>query len=149
MISHPQIVHFPIALLTVAVIADLISYFWQKEFFNKMALTLLLVGVLTAFFAVQSGDTAMENLNNIKPIKYLLDQHESAGEAVLKLFGLALILKAVLLYLKKEQLYIKILISIVMLMGVFKIYQAGHLGGILVYEKGVGVQQLFEETKTP
>ena len=57
---HPQIIHFPIAILTLAVITELISFFWQKEFFSKMTFSLLLVGVITAFFAVQSGEAAVD-----------------------------------------------------------------------------------------
>ena len=149
MISHPQIIHFPIAILTLAVVTELISYFWQKEFFSKMTLTLLLVGGITAFFAVQSGEAAIDNLANIDSIKVLLQQHEQAGEWVLRIFGFVLIIKIVFLYLKKDILSIKLFLTFLMLAGLFQIYQAGHFGGILVYEKGVGVEQLFEMSNPP
>jgi uncharacterized membrane protein len=149
MFSHPQIIHFPIALLSFAVLTELISYFWQKDFFRKMTLVLLVAGVIAAFFAVQSGEAAMESLKDISSIKLLLAQHEDAGEKVLKIFGLVLFLKLTLLYLKKEILSLKIMITLLMLAGLFKIYQAGHFGGILVYEKGVGVEQLLEGSTMP
>ena len=149
MLFHPQIIHFPIAILTLAVITELISYFWQKEFFGKMTFSLILIGVITAFMAVQSGEAAVDSLNNISPIKPLLHQHEEAGEWVLKIFGFVLILKSILLYLKKEILPIKLCLTLLMLIGFLQIYQAGHFGGILVYEKGIGVKQLFEKNNSP
>ncbi len=147
--EHPQIVHFPIAILSAAVLSDLISYFWQKDFFSKMTIALLVVGVIAAFIAVQSGETALDNLKNINSIKYLLSQHEEAGEKVLKIFGLVLFLKLILLYVKKEILLVKLMLTLVMFAGLFQIYQAGHFGGILVFEKGAGVQQLLETSNSP
>jgi len=149
MISHPQIIHFPIALLLLAVITELLSYFWQKEFFRKMTFSLLVVGVITAFFAIQSGEAAVDNLGNIKSIKSLLNQHEQAGEWILRIFGFVLLIKAILLYLKKDIFSVKLFLTLMMMVGLFQIYQVGHFGGILVYEKGVGVQQLFESPNPP
>lgn len=138
---HPQIVHFPIALLSVAILTELTSYFWQKEFFNKMTFYLLIIGVITAFFAVKTGESGLDLIDNISSIKPLINQHRQAGEWVLKIFSMVLIIKALILYFKKNNLFIKVFVTLLMIIGLFQTYQAGHFGGILVYEEGVGIQK--------
>ena len=145
---HPQIVHFPIALLSIAVLSELISYFWQKDFFSKMAFYLLIIGVITTFFAVKTGESSLDLIDNINSIKPLLSQHQQAGEWVLKIFSIVLIIKSLCIYFKKKNLFIKIFVTLLMLVGLFQVYQAGHFGGILVYEKGVGIQK-FDKTNLP
>ena len=137
---HPQIVHFPIALLTLAILTELISYFWQKDFFSKMTFYLLIIGVITAFFAVKTGESSLDLIANISSIKPLINQHQQAGEWVLKIFSIVLIIKSFILYFKKNNMFIKGFVTLLMIIGLFQIYQAGHFGGILVYEEGVGIQ---------
>ena len=43
---HAMVVHFPIALLMVAFLFELISFFYKKEFFRQSAVYLLILGML-------------------------------------------------------------------------------------------------------
>lgn len=142
MFEHPQVIHFPIALLSVAVFTELCSYFIAKDFLRKTTLLLVSIGVVTAFIAVQTGETDAEKVKSIQEIQYLLNQHESAGEWVLRIFGFTLLLKWALILSKKNWASVRIIITFFMLAGFLKLYEAGNFGGILVFEKGVGVQNI-------
>lgn len=53
---HPMIVHFPIALVTIGFLADLVSVFMKKDtFLPKLSFSLLIVGTLSAIAAVLTG----------------------------------------------------------------------------------------------
>ena len=144
MLSHPQVIHFPIALLLTAVLFDLISYLWQKEFFKKASLVLLGLGVLAAFVAVQTGQNAEEAVEHLPDIKALLHNHEEAAEMVLYLFSVAFVLQIGAFFVVKAKKIIYLLSTLIMLAGVVKIYQAGHFGGQMVFERGAGVKPYME-----
>ncbi len=144
MLSHPQVVHFPVALLLTAVLFDLLSYFWQKDFFRKVSLVLLGLGVVSAFVAVQTGKNAEEAVEHLPEIKVLLHNHEEAGEMVLYLFGLAFLVQIGTMFIHKAKKIIYILSTLIMLAGAYQIYKAGNFGGTLVYERGAGVKPYME-----
>lgn len=53
---HPMLVHFPIALIIIGFIADLISIFYKKEAgLSMVGFYLLIIGTLSALVALLSG----------------------------------------------------------------------------------------------
>jgi len=53
---HPMLVHFPIALIVIGFLADLVSLFVKKELcFTKLSFYLLIIGTLSALAAILSG----------------------------------------------------------------------------------------------
>lgn len=53
---HPMLVHFPIALILIGFIADLISFFYKKEAgLSMVGFYLLIIGTLSALIALLSG----------------------------------------------------------------------------------------------
>lgn len=147
MIQHPQIVHFPIAFLCLAVFTDIISYFWQKDFLRKVTLLLLLLGVLMALFALFSGEDAALSTRTMIHVKPLLNKHETAGKWVLGIFSFVFLAKVLQTWKKLENHSLNIFLTIILIFGLLSIYQAGHFGGKLVFEKGVGVKPIMEQTK--
>jgi uncharacterized membrane protein len=53
---HPMIVHFPIALIIVGFLADLIGILLKKEFFSRTGFYLLILGTLGAVTAYITGN---------------------------------------------------------------------------------------------
>jgi uncharacterized membrane protein len=147
MITHPQIVHFPIAFLSLAVFTDITSYFWQKDFYRKATLLLLLLGVLSAMAALFSGEEAALSASSMENIKSLLQQHESSGKWVLGIFSFVLLVKILQNVKKYKNRTLNIFLTCILLFGLLNIYQAGFFGGKLVYEKGVGVKPVMENTR--
>jgi len=147
MFEHPQVVHFPVAFLSLAVFTDIISYFWQKDFFRKVTLLLLFFGVVAAVIALFTGEAAAQSAKSMENIKSLLHQHEVAGKWVLGIFSFVLLAKALLIWKKLENKTLNIFLSIILVFGLLNIYQAGHFGGQLVFEKGVGVKPVMENIR--
>lgn len=144
MIEHPQIIHFPIALFTTAILTEMLSYFWKKSFFSNVTLFLLILGCLSAFIALKTGQNSAEVYQAVDSLKGLIRQHENAGEWVVRLFTISLAAKIVVKFFKKDLIFIRIIISLIMLGGFLQLYQAGHFGGKLVFDKGVGVKPMQE-----
>ena len=57
---HPLIVHFPIALLLVATVVEIVNLFLKKEYLSKTGTVLVVVGVLSGLVTILTGDPAEE-----------------------------------------------------------------------------------------
>jgi len=129
---HPMIVHFPIALVTIGFLAELLSVFIKKEtFLPKFSFTLLIVGTLTAIAAVLAG---------------VFFTNEISGEAgavrgTHALFAFITLVLLVVTSILKSLPYIngivsnstKIMAFIFYLLAVISVSITGFLGGSLVY----------------
>ncbi len=140
MIEHPQIIHFPIALLLSAVLSELISYITRQAFWEKVTLYLLSLGVISALVAVLTGNAAAEKIDVATGVATLVLRHREMGLWVLFFFGAIWIIKWLFFYFKITALPYRLTITLLMLIGSLLIYQAGHFGGNLVYKHGIGIQ---------
>ncbi len=66
---HPMIVHFPIALLIVGFLFDLIGTFVKKDFYSKAGFYLLILGTLGVVAAYFSGDLAGDGISEVGALK--------------------------------------------------------------------------------
>lgn len=145
MIEHPQVVHFPIALLVVVLLFEILSYFWKKESFSLTSLILLVLGTIGAFIALQTGELAADIAKKIPGIDSTLHKHEEMAELVFYLYLVITIIKIVIIRFKKDILPWRLLILAGMLIGTFFLFRVGHYGGQLVYEWGAGVKPVLEQ----
>jgi uncharacterized membrane protein len=137
---HPMIVHFPIALLIVGFLADIVGMIIKKDFFNKAGFYLLILGTLGVIAAYISGDYAGDGVVEAGSLGQALELHESAAMVSLWLMvGTALVrIGAVLL--NKYNGIIKILAFILFFVGVLSIARTGYYGGELVFKHAAGVE---------
>lgn len=149
MLEHPQVIHFPIALFSTALLTELLSYFWKKSFFSNVTMFLLILGCFSAIAALQTGENSAELYQSVESLKALIHQHESAGEWVFRLFTISLAAKIITVLFKKDTIYIRLIITFIMLAGFFQLCQVGHFGGKLVFDKGVGVKPMQEILLNP
>ncbi|MGD9489349.1 MAG: DUF2231 domain-containing protein [Calditrichaceae bacterium] len=145
MLSHAQVVHFPVALFLTAVLVELMSLFWQKSFFSKVSLLLLILGSVTAFWALITGDTAAEAVRHIDGIEPLLSTHQNAGKLAAWYFLFLTVFKTGLMKLGKDLLPWRLIVSMGLIFGAVLIYRTGLFGGKLVYERGAGVKPVMEK----
>ncbi len=143
---HPVADHYTVALLTVAVIIDLVaSLFPMRGWIRNMALTLTVLGALAAAASYATGDMETDRIWDMmspQAQQYFKGNihflgHGALGYELMIVFAvLALwrLLTAMLSFMQESRsLY---LLAAVIALG-FLIYQ-GHTGGELVYRYGVG-----------
>lgn len=144
---HPAIVHFPIALISIAAVFAVISLFNKKNVFKELAFWNLLIGGLGAMAAVITGLMELKTLVHDDAIHSILEKHEFIGFAIL-------ILSLVLLtwsWARKNKFAKKEYTAWVffLVLGLAMVTYQGYLGGRMVFEKGAGVkpmESLLEKT---
>ena len=137
---HPMVVHFPIALLIVGLLAETIGLFTQKEFFSKTGFYLLIlgtVGVITAYF---TGQSAGDGITETGALKQALELHEDAAVLSVWLIAGAAVVRIALVLLKKYSGLFKGVAFVLFLLGVLSIARTGYYGGELVFKHAAGVQ---------
>jgi len=142
---HPAIVHFPIALLTVAPLLVLLGLLWsaQRRGLHTAALVLLVLGFGGLLLALATGD-AVERYARASPALMAgLRDHELAAQKATLIFGLLGAGFAVLWVLplaRRRELPRHIELSLLVFWlflaagGVLALGRAGHLGGHLVHD---------------
>src|SRR5258706_10434932 len=89
---HPVANHYTIALLTVALLTDLIAtIFSSRVWMRYMALTLTLLGAGTAALSWVTGEWEAERIDEVLrnlqgPAKALFAQHAQWGEILMYVF---------------------------------------------------------------
>jgi len=121
---HVLLVHFPVALLPVALLAELLFIFLRGDGFRTASRLCLVLGVLAACLAVVSGWGAAEDLG---PTPEELDTHRWIGVSVA---GVGLI--ALFLMRARERRWVALFRTLLFLAAGL-VTVAGHFGGLLVH----------------
>ena len=133
---HPKVVHFPIALFMTALGLDLASLIFKKENLHKTAMHIYVIAALMTPLVVRTGIWEEERAHLNHPV---LDKH--------RLFALwtmwvSLISLPCLWFIKQKSQKFFRLFSIILLIAVAGLVTlAGHNGGRMVFEYGVGVSR--------
>ncbi|MEP7127777.1 MAG: DUF2231 domain-containing protein [Chitinophagales bacterium] len=136
---HAMIIHFPIALLMVGFLSEVIALITKKEFFRQAAFYLLVLGTLGSIAAYLSGNQAGEGIEE-GPLEVPMELHEQAALFALWLSIIAASFRIVITYFKYNRNYTK-LIGVVLFAAVIgAVARTGYLGGQLVYKHGAGVE---------
>lgn len=145
---HPQLVHFPIAFIILSFIFDLVGTLRNSKKWSQFGGFILLLAVMTAFVALQSGESAEETLKPMTTVLHeAVEEHEELASTT---FFFVLLLGIARGWLQVKGLFDSWLRwGYVLLMGiaVFMILRVGYLGGKLVYQHGAGVSRTDSEIK--
>lgn len=129
---HPMLVHFPIALLLLGLIADLASLIFKKEAcLSKAGFYLLITGTLAAIPTVLTGILFTAALTG--DAGALKEKHETFALTTL---GLAVITSVFRIYIvssRKEASGLKWIALALYLLTAACVSVTGFLGGTLVY----------------
>lgn len=136
---HPLIVHFPIAMLLLGVIAQIVA-FWKRDFFDKLATYLFTGGLITGIAAYVSGEEG-ERFAKIRfgATKSLIETHAALALATLLVFGVIAALK--LIRSIRQIRAVSAVVLVLSLIGGGLIAATGHYGGKIVYNPEGAVQQ--------
>ncbi len=138
---HPPMAHFAIALLIVGVLFRALSLLRRPAFLDPAALTLLVLGTIAAMLAVKSGTAAHGPVERVPGARAAVVAHEEWGERTRNIFFVVLAIEASALVLRRSEKrrYALMASTIVGLVGVVFVYQAGARGGDLVYRYAGGI----------
>jgi uncharacterized membrane protein len=155
---HPIFVHFPIAFLTIYAIAELIRFkkIMSLPYYFYIKAVLVILGSLTSFIAMQTGEMAEEILSERSQ---LVEKHSAFANISAYIFGFISIVyvihwyklsqegkkmelvdipsKKIQVFILVEKIYRSILIPILALIGLATITITGALGGAIVYGQNI------------
>ncbi|HWR43455.1 DUF2231 domain-containing protein [Sporomusa sp.] len=145
---HPAVIHFPIALLLIGFLFDTVSVILKKDSLRGAGWWCLLIGVVSMAVAIGSGIYAENTAGHNDASHAIMERHKNIEYVAAVLFGLMLVwrsLKRTLLPGTVSQLVIYFAIGV---LAVGTMAYGAHLGGRLVYEYGIGVTAVPQETGT-
>ncbi|RPJ95873.1 hypothetical protein CW357_08330 [Rummeliibacillus sp. TYF005] len=143
---HPLVVHFPIALLILAGVIEIVNVFMKKELLNKFGTLLLILGLISGFVALATEDGA-EHFAESKwgdAVKSQIEPHENFADISMIIFSVLTVIKILFRhnifkfsFLQSKVLrggITSVLIVLLSLGGIAALAVTGHLGGKIVYE---------------
>lgn len=145
-VSHPEVVHFAIALVFAGVGFRLLSLTRRVTFVSPAATTLILLGTIACFVAVQTGTTAHGPVERMPGVRAAVMDHEAWGERARNIFTLVSAVEVGALFLtwRQHRFATAATLAAVLLgvVGLGAVYQAAARGGDLVfsYAGGVGIR---------
>ena len=142
---HPALVHFPIALLTVAPLLVLLGLLWpaQRRGIHASALILLILGISGLILALKTGEAVERYARATPALLAGVREHELAAQWTTLIFGVLgaafAVLWALPLLRKREiskplETGLLVLWLLLSAAGVLAVGRTGHLGGHLVHD---------------
>ncbi len=157
---HPIFVHFPIALMTVYAIAELIRFrkLTEAAYWFYVKAVLVIGGTVSAFLALNTGESAEQLLDH--SLRPLINMHADFADASTLIFGLIAAIYLIVWVSKSEFnkklsdsqigplwtklstfinsiLNMSIIMIVLALIGLIAITITGGLGGAIVYGPNV------------
>lgn len=142
---HPLVVHFPIVLLIVAMLFQLLSFLGYKKELSLVTLILLSLGAISAWLASNTFHAHTGELAGTA--KTILEEHEQFASYTWWFAFTALIAKTISHFFLNRKLWIEIAVSLLLVASAITVSVAGHHGAQLVHIEGVGVKGKFLETE--
>lgn len=137
---HPMIVHFPIALLIIGFLSDLLGLISKQKFFSTTGFYLLVLGAAGVIAAYLTGNLAGDGVTEFGALGQALETHESAALLTLWLVAAAAVVRIGLVLMKRYSGILKGVAFGLFLLGVASVARTGYYGGELVYKHAAGVQ---------
>ncbi|MCB0422365.1 MAG: hypothetical protein KDD61_15305 [Bdellovibrionales bacterium] len=146
---HPMVVHFPIAMLTLAALVRVVSLFKWKPFIQEhMELSLqflLYVGVFFYGIVLFTGDLAADVVKFQIAKPHLINQHEDFAYEALYGFIISVIIEIAGHQIWPKKIKVTKALSVMtLLISMGLMFRASHSGAMLVYEQGAAVERIQE-----
>lgn len=144
---HPLLVHFPIAIILLAVLMDLLSFFLPDKWWNDLKSSILYgIGTISAVSAYYSGIWAADSIFLPSQAQNVLNSHSGLALWVVWFFvGYVVLRMGLHWYKMMDRKSIKIVTFIIALPGVFLLYATGEYGAELVFGYGTGTGHLLQK----
>lgn len=130
---HPMIVHFPVALITVGFIVEVISLFFKSEkCLSKTGFYLMVLGTLAAIAAWSTGQLFTSEPNQ-GAIAEVFKKHETGALITMILMIIGSAFRIWLVVQKKEETQLKWVAFAFYFLGFAAVTFTGLMGGTMVY----------------
>ncbi len=136
---HAMIVHFPIALLLVGFLSEIIGLVTGRKFFNQTSFYLLLLAAGGAITAYLTGDAAGDGMEG-GSLKKAMDLHEQAAIITMWVTIATALVRTAYELLKKKMKWLKIAAFVLFAFAAAGVGRTGYLGGQLVFKHAAGVE---------
>ena len=140
---HPLVIHFPIAFLFLFVGLEITSLFLKKDYLKNISHLLLLISVIALIAAVFSGNQSMQLVTgeiSSNDILTQMEAHEQFATITLWYYFALLMFRTYLFVNKKFESMLQYLFVIFAVFGLYFIFTTAKLGGVLVYDFGIGTK---------
>jgi uncharacterized membrane protein len=135
--THALLTAFPVALLSTAVLFEVLAVALKKDSLRRTGFALLLVGTLGAAAAVLAGLQAEEGVAHGGPAHELMEHHEQLAFITLGTFAVAALWR--LVRERKMGGAERFVVLLLTLGGLLSLAYTGHHGGQLVFEHAAGI----------
>jgi uncharacterized membrane protein/nitrite reductase/ring-hydroxylating ferredoxin subunit len=143
---HPMLVHFPIGLLVLSFLLDLVSLaFPEVPSLLRGSFYAMFLGIITALLAAVPGFVDYSDIRRDQPGKVTATRHMILNLMVVAIYGINLWIRSSALSDPKISLP-SLLLSLI---GVGLLSVSGYLGGRLIYDEGIAVGRHKRHTPPP
>lgn len=141
---HPMLIHFPLALIPVALLAQAIALIKGQGLFGRNCLSgsglaLIVLAALGALVAAFFGDIALDKAVESGVPLATMETHEELGITTAILISLLAIIELALFWRQAESRKISLLAFGAGVVVLIVLLTTAAFGGRLVYEQGVNV----------
>ena len=136
---HPVIVHFPVALIIVGFLADVMSLFFKSEkCLSRTGFYLMVLGALGAFTAWATGHLFTGEPTGDEVMK-IFEKHETGALITIIIMIIGAALRVYLVVKKKEETPLKWVVFGLYFLGFVSVIFTGFMGGTMVYKFMLGI----------
>ena len=140
---HPFIVHFPIALLVIAVLFDLARlWFREQSWLQNAVITLYITGTVGLIAAFISGREAVDTVSVTGNAVPVVTSHEDWALYTLIFFGIFTTIRLWTWWKELEKGWVLPALIVPALIGTGMLWYTGEQGAKLVYKHGVAVGEI-------
>lgn len=136
---HAMVIHFPIALILVGFLSEILAFIGKKKFYKNAAFYLLLLGALGTIVAYISGSYAGDGMTD-GILQAPMELHEEAATLTLWLTIITALYRVALYYFKYNRIWTKWVGIILFASLSGSVARTGYLGGQLVFQHGAGIE---------
>ena len=136
---HPLVIHFPLALLVIAVLLDGTSFFLLRQLLGKSSLILYVLGTAGAIAAFITGKIAVDTVNPPLQAELTVGKHSDWALYTMIFFILYTVVRVIGdLRFKIEKRSARVFFFGLAVAGLYLLVRTADMGAMLVFKYGVG-----------